>query len=401
MKIKLIKLALNKEFYDKNSHLIEPTMFEDFMAYFYQAILFAHQKYKRTINLDELEQIILMNNPTMSEAQKELIEQIMVRIKAEPEIGPDVATDVLRSAWREETGRRISKIGLDIIEGKSSLEDVSSIIARAGDSFIPDDGLVPITTDVDDVLSALDKRIAWKFNLPSLATVVPGISGGEFTIIFARPEVGKTASWVSFVCGPEGFAWQGANVHIIVNEEPAIRTMLRCISSASGLTRDEIKANPGKAKLEWNKIRQNISIVDDVDMNMDRLNAYAKKNRPDILILDQLDKVSVSGAFARKDEMLGETYQRAREIGKRWDCSVVGLTQASADAEGKTKLHYSMMAESKTSKAAEADLIIGVGRQFEKLEDPLRFFTLSKNKISGRHATVHGMLSEQISRLVA
>lgn len=371
------------------------------MAYFYQALLFGHHKYGRSINLDELEQIILMNNPTMSEAQKELVQQIMVRIKAEPDIGPDVATDVLRSAWREETGRRISKVGLDIIEGKATLEDISALVASAGDDFVPDEGVTPTPTDVAEVLAALDKRIAWRFNLESLAAVVPGISGGEFTIIFARPEVGKTASWVHFVCGPEGFAWQGANVHIIVNEEPSIRTMLRCISSSSGMTREEIRTTPAKAASEWNKIRQNVTMVDDVDMSMDRLNAYTKKHRPDILIIDQLDKVSVSGAFARKDEMLGETYQRAREIGKRWDCSVIGLTQASADAEGKTQLHYSMMAESKTSKAAEADLIIGVGRQFEKLEDPLRFFTLSKNKISGRHATVHGMLNEQTSRLVA
>ena len=54
-----------------------------------------------------------------------------------------------------------------------------------------------------------------------------------FTAIFARPEIGKTAFYVSLVASPNGFCSQGADVHIITNEEPARRTCLLYTSDAA------------------------------------------------------------------------------------------------------------------------------------------------------------------------
>ena len=61
-----------------------------------------------------------------------------------------------------------------------------------------------------------------------------------------------------------------------------------------------------------------------------------------------------------------------------------------------------MMAGSKTSKAAEADVIIGIGRHSGTNEDGApdnaRFLTISKNKISGYHGTIPVLLEPEIGR---
>lgn len=399
MKLAFVKLLTDHEFYEKNKFKLRETMFPDVLSLFHKALVTAHEKYKRTLSLDELREYILATNPVLTRAQRELVDETVSRIKVEEVIGKDIVADILHSVWREEIGREISSIGIDIASGKSGLSDVTKLIEQVGDNFEPDDNVAFTTTNVDEIVAELDARTAWRFNIPSLHNRVPGISQGELSIIFARPEVGKTGAWVSLACAPDGFCWQGARVLALVNEEPAIRTMLRCVNAATGLTKDEIKSDRKTAKFQFDKIAKNLIIVDDVDITMDKLDALIRRLKNiDIVVLDQIDKVSISGSFMRTDEELGATYEQFRAITKRRGVAGIGITQASADAEGKTRLHYSMMAGSKTSKAAEADLILGIGKK-EEPDDPVRYISLSKNKISGWHGVVPTMFDTRISTL--
>ena len=74
-------------------------------------------------------------------------------------------------------------------------------------------------------------------------------------IAFARPEVGKTAFWVSLCTAPNGFAAQGAKVHSFINEEPAVRTQMRAISCFTGYNREQIPENMEDTQIEWAKIK--------------------------------------------------------------------------------------------------------------------------------------------------
>ena len=85
------------------------------------------------------------------------------------------------------------------------------------------------------------------------------------------------------------------------------------------------------------------------------------KEKPDLLIIDQLDKVHVSGTFARTDEKLRAIYTGAREIAKRRSCALIGVSQASAYASSTLDLPFDMMENSKTGKEIEYDFIIDVG----------------------------------------
>ena len=116
-------------------------------------------------------------------------------------------------------------------------------------------------------------------------------------------------------------------------------------------------------------------------------------------MIDQLDKINVSGTFARTDEKLRAIYTSAREIAKRRECVVIAISQASADAHNRDHISFDMMENSKTGKAAEADLIIGIGNRSSN--DPtnnMRILNVSKNKITGWHGDPAVTIDKYISR---
>ena len=299
---------------------------------------------------------------------------------------------------RRNLAHKIAVMATDIYNGKGedfvpikNLLDNPHVIEESNDDAV--------TSNVDELLSLIDVTTKWNFNLQSLHEQVSGIGEGNLAIFFARPETGKTAFWVSLVANEGGFASQGAKIVALINEEPAVRTQMRLINAHTGMDREEIKEDTTKASELWSQINTNIKLLDTVDWNLDDVNKYLEENKTDILIIDQLDKVNVSGTFARTDEKLRAIYTGAREIAKRHDICVIALSQASADGHNKLNLTFDMMEGSKTGKAAEADLIIGIGkRDTSNPNEPMRQLNISKNKINGVHADIPCFINPQLSR---
>ena len=92
-------------------------------------------------------------------------------------------------------------------------------------------------------------------------------------------------------------------------------------------------------------------------------------------------------------EKLRELYRRTRDLATKYDCAIFGYSQLSAEAEGRVNLNNAMMENSRTGKAAEADLMILIGKyamiEGSQENDPRRVFNISKNKITGWHGQIH------------
>ena len=379
------------------------TMFPSELADLYDTIVDGHDKYDRNLTVGEVRELYRVNNPTATRAKRELLAEILDDISAYAPMGEDVAQDVLTKLWQQEVGRRIADMGLAMMEGTpEKIHEIKELIEKSENGFVPDDDIEPITTSVEELLEYEANENCWEFNIPTLAKAVRGGKGGEFMIGFARPEIGKTAFYVSLAMAPNGFCAQGANVHIITNEEPAKRTMLRAVMAYTGYSREQIYMNRSHASEKFTEIAPNITMLDNVDASIEWLNKYCASKKPDILIIDQLDKLNVSGTFARTDEKLREIYLKFREICKRHDVFGIGISQASADAENKTNVTYAMMENSKTGKAAEADLIIGIGKSdITDNNDSRRYLTISKNKLTGFHGNIVCNLETATSRYTA
>jgi len=136
-----------------------------------------------------------------------------------------------------------------------------------------------------------------------------------------------------------------------------------------------------------------LTIFDSVGTSVEEVDEYAKLNSPDIMFMDQLDKFRISGEYNRGDERLKETYVVAREIAKRNSLLVWAVSQASFDAHDRQWIDYSMLDNSRTGKAGEADIIVGIGKTgSSELENVVRHICVSKNKLNGWH----GMINAQI-----
>lgn len=402
MEIELIKTLLNHEAYQSTQAKLRQSIFSEDGADLFVLLKDAHEKYDTDLKPEDLYSIWLSKNPVATTSEINEFRDNIDDLKRAEAITSGVAADVIESLWRREIGRDIANIGINMSEGDTSaLLKLQSLIEKISGSYMPDEFGEPTTDNIYELLAETSDDNRWKFNIETLARHVYGIGPAEFGIVFARPETGKSAFLISIIAGPGGFCQQGAKVLYLGNEERTTRTKLRAIQACSGMTREQITENPDLAMSKYQAIKDRLIMKDVQEWDLDTINAYCEKIKPDAVFIDQADKVTISGQYNSSHERLRELYRSLRELAKRHDCALVGVSQASAEAEGKTRVDFSMLEGSKTGKAAEADLIIGIGKASsgdDNEPDNRRFINVSKNKLSGFHGYVIAMIEPEVSR---
>ena len=395
----LINLLLKKDFYEENKGRVTKEMFTNGTGNLYETISRAHDDSEKDLSLEEVSTLHTeVYNPALTRTAKENFSSLINEIKEQEIPNKKIAGNILKAMHKRNIAQQIAVAATEIYNGKD--QDLSSIQSFIDQSNETDKQQYDyVTSDITNLIDSLKDNTKWKFNLHPLKEKVNGVGEGNLLVIFARPESGKTAFWVNLVSGIDGFASQGAKVCALINEEPAIRTQMRLINAHTGMTFEEIREDTKKAKEKWSEISNNIKILDTVDWSLEQVDSFVAKEKPDVVIIDQLDKVYVSGNFSRTDERLRAIYTGAREIAKRRNCCVIAISQASADASGKLDITVDMMENSKTGKAAEADVIIGVGfRNKLDTDKELRSLAVSKNKITGWHGMIPCIIIPELSR---
>jgi replicative DNA helicase len=396
----IIKLMLNKDFYAEYKGQVSRNVFQGSFGSLYDTIQKAHEKYDADISIDELYSLhTAVFNPALTRAAKEQFSELLEDIKETQQPSKQIADDIIKILIERDVAQKIAIEATEIFNGKPADFNFITNIIEKHKTGLPAEKLEAVTNDIDELLDKLNVVSKWSFNISILKQHIGGIGPGNLMIAFARPEVGKTAFWVSLVSAPYGFAEQGAKVHAFINEEPAVRTQMRAISSFTGLNREQIVDNINLARDDWANIKDNIKMIDTVDWSMDDIDSHCEKYKPDIIVIDQLDKVNMKGTYARTDEKLRAIYTSAREIAKRRECVVIAISQASAEAQNKDHISFDMMENSKTGKAAEADLIIGIGNKFsDNPDNTSRILNVTKNKITGWHGSPPCLIQKYISR---
>lgn len=398
----MLKSLLRHEFYLENKSRINKKLFADEIRSLYGIITEAHEKYQHDLTPKELMALWELDNPVATTSDKAYVQDLIRDIDAQTEFSPDIAADVITQLWQRDVGKRLANIALEISQGNPyALKKAQEIFESIGQNFIDDEFGPDTTQDIDELKHDMDDSKRAKFNISTLSRHIYGVQSTDFGIIFATPETGKTAFVVSLAVAPGGFVDQGYRVAILGNEESTRKTVVRAYSAATGLTRKQILEDTEKAKMVYHARTQNmVSFKDTQDWDLDKIESYIQSKKADVVFIDQADKVQISGNYNAGHERLRELYRRLRETAKRCECAIFAISQASAEAEGRTRLSYTMMEGSKIGKAAEADLIMGIGRHDTEEDDHLRFITVSKNKISGWHGTEVVTIKPEISRYV-
>jgi hypothetical protein len=403
MELSLIRSLMDKAFYEDHRGARCPDrLFSKDVRKIKQAIDTAMDRYERTVTPDEIEALFMSNNPTLTTAQKQAYSALFHKIKAEQPMGSDVAQEVLSKLFQQVVGEDIANLGFDYVNGdKSSLEPLRMLLEQYGDDFTPDLNIEWDDIDMDTLLLRNDLEARWTFNIPSLTRKVEGVNAGHLIEIGARPNTGKTSFHASLIASPGGFAQQGANCIVLCNEEGYHRVGARYLTAATGMTMQEIKKNPAKARELYEPVKNRIKIKDATGRDMNWVESVCKSYKPDIVLLDMGDKFA-KGGFARQDESLKANAVHARQIAKQHECAVFYMSQLSAEAEGKVLLNQSMMEGSRTGKAAEADLMVLIAKNppvdNQDEEDTQRHLNVVKNKLTGWHGVVHCELEYRTAR---
>lgn len=399
----ILKNCLKNEFFEANREKLRAELFEDQLKELFTTITELHDKFDKDVTTLELFTYWKSKNPTSTSSWTEEMGDQVNLIAAAEDMDQAVAVDVIENLWRQHTGLDIANLGIRMSEGDSNAMDtLTTLIDRVGDGYLPDDYGEHVTTDIYELLQDETEDNRFKFNIETLAKHVSGIARGEFGIISAYSNVGKTALAISLCAAPNGFCHQGARVSYIANEEKAKRTSRRAIMACAGMTKEELKEDPATAASRASILKDKIRFMDAHGWDVQKLEGYLNKERPDICIIDLADKITLTQKFNSGHERLKELYYRLRECAKKYDCAMIVLSQANGDAENKTKISMSMLEGSRVAKQGEADLLLGVGAldPLQNPEETARWINVMKNKITGWHGTVQCNLLGKVSRYV-
>ena len=386
---------MDKSFYDDHRGSKCPQrLFSKDVRKIKQSIDTAMDRYERSVTPDEIEALFMSDNPTLTTAQKQAYSSLFSQIKREDPMGSDVAQEVLSKLFQQVVGEDVANIGFDMVNGDAaSLEALRNLLERYGDDFIPNLNIEWDDISIETLMAKAELEARWPFNIPSVTRKVEGVSAGQLIEVGARPNTGKTSFHASLIAAPGGFAHQGAKCIVLCNEEPTHRVGARYLTAAAGMSAREVRDNMSKAKALYQPVMNNIKIKEAGGRDMAWVESVCKSYKPDILVLDMGDKFGVQGSFARQDEALKACAIYARQIAKTYECAVFYMSQLSADAEGRAQLNQSMMEGSRTGKAAEADLMILIGKsptvEGQEEDSPLRHINIVKNKLNGWHGMVN------------
>lgn len=379
----LLKGLLDKSNYNRYRHRItilpeeKPT---------YDLLDQAHSLSEDDISIDDLLTLAGDEHPSLP---------VLIKL-TQIEVNESILQEAIKTHFERVWALEQASLFLKVSEGKIPLSEafITSSYEEVSEESQPQQENDIVSDDLEEIVKEIDRSGGLQWRLPSLQEHIGGLHTGDFVIVTARPESGKT----TFLASEAGY--MATNVpkdHPVLwfnNEERGVKVMSRIYQGVLGQTYEELLSNPVGNKQKFRQ-QANIILIDKGYITRRDVERYTKQFQPSLIVLDQLDKVKGFKAD-REDLVLGAIYQWARELAKEW-CPVISVTQASASGENKRWLTMDDLAGSKTSKAAEGDVIIGIGKSDEGHE-LARYIHLIKNKITGSHAKLTTLIIPERAR---
>jgi len=277
-------------------------------------------------------------------------------------------------------------------EGSSDLEHVHILATNAlkdVERYIEKDELF-VSAD----LSAIADRITssgYEWRLDALNRSLGPLRTGNFVIVAARVEVGKTTFLASEVSYLAQQLPKDRPVVWVNNEEESSVVFFRIVQAALGIESKIIIADSKKAMVDYAALmggnKDKIRVTKDMN-NVRDLETLFREVNPGLIIFDQLDKVDGFKSDEREDLKLGKIYKWARELARSYG-PVIAASQLSASAvemKDPPFIGLDALRGSKTDKPGEADVVITIGKYKEPKspeEEMIRTINVPKNKLPG------------------
>lgn len=359
---------------------------------------------KLEFSVDELE-LFFFTNIVIKPSEVELYKAIFTDLKGIT-LSDEIIRDSLLTLKQKAIAEELARTSFEVVTGQRSIDDIRRVYEQF-DNIQVDERINPedlfITDDLEVLYNETIKSPGLRWRLNTLNRMLGSLRKGDFGFIFARPETGKTtflASEVSFFSTQTSGAILWFN-----NEEQGNKVIIRCYQAALGLQHHELMSDRTGNQQKYREVTGgNIQIFDSASIHKSRVEELCRQFTPALVLFDQIDKLKGFNDD-REDLRLGQIYIWAREIAKQY-CPVIGICQAAGTAEGKKWLNMDDVSNAKTSKQAEADFIIGIGKSHDSDLEYVRHLSICKNKLTGdmdtlpelRHGKADVIIQPEIAR---
>ena len=224
-----------------------------------------------------------------------------------------------------------------------------------------------------------------EFPFTSLQSTIRPLIAGDFLILAARPDQGKT-SLITFLCRHFAGQTQGRPIIWFNNEGPGTRILNRLYQTVLEMTSQEIVnlmkvSNGDQIQKEYQaRLKGEIKIYDIHGKNIMEIEKIIQKDNPALVIYDMIDNIC-GAASDRYDLQLEKLYQTVREFGVKYDCINLATSQISYEGDDLEYPPMSALKDSKTGKQGTADLILMLGSKHDPQYQNTRWLSSVKNKL--------------------
>lgn len=248
-----------------------------------------------------------------------------------------------------------------------------------------------LDNDIRRLVANNDRSKGLKFRLDILNDCVGGLLKGDFMLIFAYVDVGKSALAVSESVYIASNLKEG-KVLYLNNEERDDRQYAKFWPSALGRPWKEIEQNLELAEAAYIKKmhgdKNRIQLVNAREIDIKILRKMCEYYKPSLLVIDQIDNIRSSGGKNMQERTrLKQLYTDVRALANDF-CPIIGLSQADAstrwlnkdtqEVQYKMFIDFSQLDESKIGKPGAVDFTVGVG--MDKRYPNMRGISLGKMK---------------------
>jgi len=394
MDIQLLKIFSDREVYLRyegyvNRDILEPEINKLLNAY---AKYYEEFSDKDVVNFNDFQLYFYHYcEPDLTRSDKETFDCLFDNLKSSEE--SDMTSKVLQAYQEKELLHNLQ----DLLDTRFDYEHAQELL----DSYkevctnldaASEDGFV--TNDISSILEQTDRSQGLRWRLNCLNNAIGGLIQGDFGIVAAYVDTGKSTFAASEATFMASQLTEGC-VLWLNNEEFNHRVQKRLWMSALGAPWEKIVEHKDLAIKKYKKLMHGdidrIKLFDIRGFNIDKISNLVKKYNPKLIIMDQVDKIDCRVKSRWKEhDRLKYLYGQVRDIANNI-CPVIGISQADASTRWMDKdsasvlyqkyLDQSQLDGSKVGKNGEADFIIMIGRDNDYPN--IRGISIPKNKLEG------------------
>ena len=271
----------------------------------------------------------------------------------------------------------------DEIDLYSSLENSIDMYKKSLDR----NKLPEVEENIDDLLDSIGKEEGITWRLPCINKTMRPLRAGDFGIVAARPDQGKTSFMASELTWMASQLPQDQSVVWLNNEGLGVSILPRLMQAALSCTTEDLvrmKQEGALYEAYWKALngKNKIRIMDIHGWNTGQVDRLLSDTKPSIVVYDMIDNIKGFADAARTDLALERMYQWARELSVKHNVIGIATSQISSDGADSMFPGMGMLKDSKTGKQGACDFIMMIGSMENKPEfENTRWLSVPKNKL--------------------